>query len=532
VTSPSTPPVVSGDQAAGTRAEAGRAWRARLSARLGRDAGPAWLMAIPPLATFVIMLWGINGASYWRDEAATLSAAQRPFGNLLRTLGNIDAVHGAYYVLIWVVVRIGGTGELVTRLPSAVAMAVAAAAVTALGRRLISLRAGLASGLVFAVLPQVSLYGQDARPYAIVIALAALGSYLLVRAMDAGDAGRRHRWLAWYAVCLAALGIVDIFGLLLVPAHAVTVALRLLRARDRQAGAAGEAAAGAGGDAARAARSLALGWLAAVAAGVVLASPVLVLGYVQKGTLSWLSPPGLGSLKQLRMLIGPAVLVNTVALVVAAGIVVSAIFGRQRLRAAWPGSVPALCVPWLILPPAILLIGSLITPLYTLRYVLLCLPAIALLVGAGLSAFGWVAGTAGLALIAVLAWPTQLQVRTPNGHSDNIRRADRIVAAHWRPGDAVLEFKAENFAQAYPFGIRHLIPVAQAKSPIQSATLVGTFLPDPVVRQRLSRVSRVWVIEYAHPTPLVILNGLHFQLIHAWRTSDIWLYLYAHPEGG
>ena len=146
-------------------------------------------MAIPPLVTFVIMLWGIGGASYWRDEAATISAAQRPLGNLLRTLGNIDAVHGAYYLLIWVLVQIGGTGALVTRLPSAVAMAVAAAAVTALGRRLISLRAGLASGLVFAILPQVSLYGQDARPYAIVVALAAVGSYLLVRAMEAGGAG-------------------------------------------------------------------------------------------------------------------------------------------------------------------------------------------------------------------------------------------------------------------------------------------------------------------------------------------------------
>ena len=58
-------------------------------------------------------------------------AVQRPFGQLLRMLGNIDAVHGAYYVMMWVVVRLGGTGELVTRLPSALAMAGAAAA----GRR-------------------------------------------------------------------------------------------------------------------------------------------------------------------------------------------------------------------------------------------------------------------------------------------------------------------------------------------------------------------------------------------------------------
>jgi mannosyltransferase len=512
VTSPSTPPVVSGGQAAGRRAAGGAARRA------GLQAGPAWMIGIPPLVTFVIMLWGIGGASYWRDEAATLSAAQRPLGNLLRMLGNIDAVHGAYYVLIWVMVQLFGTGELATRFPSAVAMAAAAAAVAAIGRRLISPRAGLASGLVFAVLPEVSLYGQDARSYAIVVALATLASYLLVRAMDAADPGQRRRWLAWYAVCLGALGIANIFGLLLVPAHAVTVALRLLRARDPEAAAAE--------------RPLALGWLAAAAAGVVLASPLLVFGYIQKGAQSWLSSPTLGSVKELRDLVGPATMADAAALAVAAGIVVAAIAGRERLRAAWPGSVPALCLPWLILPPAILLAGSLITPLYTLRYVLLCLPAIALLVGAALSALGWVAGTAALVVIAVLGLPAQRAVRGPDGHGDNVRQADKIVAANRRPGDAVLEFKAENFAQAYPYGIRDLIPVAQARSPIQSATLIGTFLPDPVVRQRLTRVSRVWVIEYGHATPLVILNGLHFQLVRAWRTSDIWLFLYAHPKGG
>jgi hypothetical protein len=100
-----------------------------------------------------------------------------------------------------------------------------------------------------------------------------------------------------------------------------------------------------------------------------------------------------------------------------------------------------------------------------------------------------------------------------------------------RPKDAVLEFKAENFAQAYPYGIRKLAPVAMAKSPIRSATLIGTFLPDPVVRERLTHVQRVWVVEYGHPAPLVILNGLHFQLVHAWQTSDIWLYLYAQSPG-
>ena len=528
---PSTQPVSAGQAGA---ADGG-------ARRRGPDAVTWWVMAVPPVVTFVIMLWGITGASYWRDEAATMSAAQRPLGNLFRTLGNIDAVHGAYYLLIWVMVHVGGSGELVTRLPSAVAMACAAIAVVAIGRRLISPWAGLASGLVFAILPEVSLYGQDARPYAIVVALAALASYLLVRVLDAGG-GARNRWLIGYALSLAALGIVDIFGLLLITGHAVTVGLRCLRetgsagagrpgATDGPGGAGGPGATDGPGRAerVRAARSLALGWLAAAVAGCLLTSPVLALGYVQRGTLSWLTPPTFAAITGMHDLVGPAAMSVAVILVIAAGLVVSALLGRGRLRANWPGSVPALCLPWLFLPPAILLAASVITPVYTLRYVLLCIPAIALLAGAGLASLGWVAGPAALVVIALLGVPMQSQVRAPNGHVDNVRQADRIVAANRRPGDAVLEYKAENFAQAYPYGIRQLIPIAQAESPIRSATLVGTFLPDPVVRQRLTHVSRVWVVEYGRRTPLIILNGLHFRLVRKWKVSDIWLYLYEHP---
>ena len=520
MTSPSTQPVAAqaAAGAGGGQEAAGR--------RAGFSTGTAWMLAVPGAVTLVITLWGITGASYWRDEAATMSAAQRPLGNLLRTLGNIDAVHGAYYLLIWVMVKLGGTGELVTRLPSAVAMAAAAVAVAALGGRLVSPRAGLAAGLVFAVLPPVSLYGQDTRSYAISVALAAIASYLLVRAMEADGSGSRYRWMAGYAACVAALGIVDVFGLLLIVAHAVTVGLRCLRLSDSGAGASGAGASGADD-----ARSLAGSWLAAAVAGTAVASPVLAFAFVQRATHPFLSPPSLGAVRGLRALIGPATMADAVVLAIACAIVASALLGRKRLRASWPGSLPALCLPWLILPPAILLIGSLVTPLYTFRYVLLCIPAIALLAGAGLAALGWVAGTAALVVIALLGLPQQRQVRGPDGHGDNVRQADRIVAEHMRPGDAVLEFKAENFAQAYPYGIRKLTPVALARTPISSATLTGTFLPDPAVRERLTHVSRVWVVEYGHPTPLVILSGLHFRLVHAWRTSDIWLYLYAQSPG-
>ncbi len=501
------------------RAGYGRVRRPALTLR------PAWLQAVPPLATFAVVLWGITGSSYWRDEAASLSAAERPLGNLVRMLGHVDAVHGAYYVLIWAVVRVGGTGELATRLPSALAMAAAAAAVTALGRRLVSPRAGLASGLVFAILPEVSWYGQEARSYAMVTALAAVASYLLVRARQAaGDAGA-GRWLAAYGAVLAALGVANVFGLLLIVPHAVTVGMEWRR------GVSGHGVSGHGVSGHGAARSLALGWLAAAAAAVLLVSPLMALAWIQRGQLAWLSPAGLAGLESLQLLVGTTAMTIAAGVVLACAVAFCARRGRERLTAAWPRGLTGLAVPWLVLPPAILLAVSPVTPIYAFRYVMICTPAVALLLGTGLAALGRSAGALAFALIAALGLPLQLFIRSPGGHGDAILQADRIVAAKTRPGDAVLEFKEENFAQAYPFGIHDLDNVALARSRVESATLIGTFLPDPVVRQRLAQVSRVWVVEYGGREPLPVLSGLPFRLVRTWQTSDIWLFLYAENGG-
>jgi mannosyltransferase len=486
------------------------------------DSGPFWMKILPSAVMLVIALWRITGPSYWRDEAATMTATARPFGELLRMMGNVDAVHGVYYMIIWVVVRLGGPGELVTRLPSAVAMAGAAAAVAALGRRLVSPRAGLWAGLLFAVLPQISLYAQDAREYAIVTALAATASYLLVRALAAP--GRRATWLAGYAVCLGAMGSLNVFSLLLVGAHAITVALawrRLSAAGDGRAGLA-----------------LAGGWLAAAAGAFLLASPILLLGFAQRGTLSWLTTPQLlGAVEGLRRLIGPAPMALAVAMAVAAGLVLS-VLTRRPLRASWPPELVALCVPWLLLPPAVLIGVSQASPVYTFRYVLFCAPAAALLAGGGLAALDWpqadllrwVPAAVAFGVIAVLGVPAQLAVRLPYGHGTNIRAANAIVAKTRRPGDAVLYLGTDTkyFPAAYPGGFAKLDNIAQLRTPSQARNLTGTDRDGSAVRQRLAHVRRVWLVRLGPYPHDPMLGGLRFRLIRHWHVSGVWLLLFAH----
>ncbi len=564
VTPRNTPPVLARSVAAGA-AGAGTGGEPPF------DGGPRWMRLLPPLVMLGLALSGITGPSYWRDEGATLAAVQRPFAQLVRMMGHVDGVHGVYYMTIWPLVRVAGTGEFVTRLPSALAMTVAAGLVAAIGRRLVSPPAGLAAGLVFAVLPQISLYGQDARSYAMVTAFGTAGSYLLLRAI--GSPGRRPGWLAGYAACMAAMAALNIFGILLLAAHAVTVALACLRQEDRriqlsmaglrggqsgeggngeqsgQAGNGGHGGKGGQGREGAAAGSLALGWLAAATAAVFLASPVLLLGIEQRGTASWIKAPGLRTVTTLWQLVGPPHMVIAICVLAGCGLAASALTGRVALRACWPAVLPALTVPWLLLPPALLIGISFALPLYVPRYILYCLPAVALLAGAGLAALGqaagtglgrapeaglaplgWATGAAALAVIALLGSGVQASERGPAGHNDNIRRGDQIVAANMRPGDAVLYETYDNLWAAYPYGLARLADIAQYQTPAQSGTLAGTVLPAAVVRQRISGTSRLWVVELRHNSQVPLLQGLGLRLVGRWHTAGLWLFLYTHTS--
>ena len=162
----------------------------------------------------------------------------------------------------------------------------------------------------------------------------------------------------------------------------------------------------------------------------------------------------------------------TVAAIMAAALAVTALAGWSRFRAAWPGRLAALGLPWLVVPPALLIAGSQLQPVYTFRYIVFCEPAVALLIGAGLAALGRVAGPIALALIVLAGLPAQLGERGPDGHSDNIRAMDQIIAQQARPGDAVLYPQGPgmtSFAAAYPYGLARLRNLTAGQSPARPA---------------------------------------------------------------
>jgi hypothetical protein len=175
-----------------------------------------------------------------------------------------------------------------------------------------------------------------------------------------------------------------------------------------------------------------------------------------------------------------------------------------------------------------LFIASLVKPVFEFRYILISMPAMALLVGAALSALGKTAGVAAFAVIALTATPGQLAVRWPEGHYENIRLLDHIIAVREQPNDAVLYSWSgwRQAAAAYGYGLAKLNDVALVQSPEQAGNLVGIDLPDQAVTIKLRAIRRVWFITVNPSQHDPSLAGNTFRLVQSWQVVDVWLQLY------
>ena len=414
----------------------------------------------PPCAAALVALavacWGLTTPSFWRDEAVTADLTGRTVPQLLRVLGEIDAVHGFYYLLMWPVTTVFGVSELTLRLPSALAAAAAAGLTAALGRRLGSDRLGLTAGLLVALSPFLSRYAQEARQYALVAALAVLSTWLLVRAEN------RRGW-AWYALSVVLLGYTHMFALLLLPAHVI------------------------------ARRDALRSWAVAAGAALVPLLGLVAFAMSQRYQVSWIEPLTGKALLRLAQALGwgPVLLVPALLL---------ALLGLWRYRPASP--LLRVAIPWLVLPPALLLgVSWLGSPYYVQRYLLFCVPAAALLVAAGLETLSWKLAVPLVAAAAAATVPVHLDQRRQDARVDDLRALSGIVAEHKRPGDVVL-FTDVRFRPAlavYPSVYEGLDDIMRRTSPIAAGDLKGNEISRARYTEALAGTDRVWLIHNRIP---------------------------------
>ena len=447
---------------------------------------------IPVAAVAVAGGWGLaRSDSMGNDEVATRWAALLSLRQLAHLLRHVDAVHGLYYLVMhcWAIV---GTSPSLLRVPSIIAMAIAAGLASVIGRKLTgSGWAGLFAGLIMAVTPSISYYAQTARSYAMVVAAVLASTLVLLHALDAEKAGVRRlasRWWFGYAALVALSGYLNEMALLMLAAHAVTL---LVGRYDQQ---------------------ILKRWAIAAACGVVVMLPLLALSVRQHAAVSWISRPDLASLRTLfRDYFGAG---TAASLIILACAVIAVLPPRGGWRRAAAGSgevtLPTVAVPLLLVPAALLLVESVILPpLYVDRYVLYGEAGAALLAGAGAYRLGqWLAGgdrrpyltfVPGVAVCVlglVLQLGPQHFIRTPQSRQFDFGGPSGYLAARAQPGDGVL-YSDTLFRKAelgYPADFRKTTDFAVALTPMQAGNFRGTDKPFSLTQPLMLSYHRIWVI--------------------------------------
>lgn len=436
-------------------------------------------LALPAMVvTVYASLIGMSDREMWNDEYASWYASTLSLGDLAKLLRHIDMVVAPYYLMMHGWIALFGDSPLALRLPSALAMGGAAGLVVLVGRRLFGAAVGVTAGLLFALVPTVSRYGQETRPYAFAMLAACLATLLLLRAIE------HPTWRRWllYGASLTVAGWGHIVTVTIVVAHL----LYLWRAGRTRA-------------------DFRL-WrcCAGLALAVTLVLPLVSEGSKQSGAIDWIKAGSTAVRTFPERMVGSAVLAAVLAGLAGLGVVGLALAGGTRRTAL------ALLVGWAVFPPVFCYVTFDVLHLFLYRYLLFTLPAWILL-----SAFA-VVGLAGmvpwrairvpvrvvLVLIAVvgvaaLGRPDADRLRrSPVFGEPDFRAAASLIASDMELSDAIVYGGAfRNGRRAMAYELRSRPNPADVLLAIPSREL-GTFGSVECVEPStcLRGAPRIWLL--------------------------------------
>jgi mannosyltransferase len=439
------------------------------------------VVAAPALIALGLCLYDITARSLWLDESATVAIASQHGGALGAALAHDGGNMLGYYALLHVLIGLFGSGAFVLRAPSAVAAAATVGLVGVLALRLFDRRVALATGLLAAVSLSLVYWGQDARGYAPMVALIA-GSFLAFAALLREGAGWRP-WLAYVLLTTAAV-YAGLEAALVVPAQLLVLAWSRRRA---------------------------VPVATAVALTAACCAPLAVLA-AKRGPeqLFWVPKPSLRIVYQVLQALtssglqpsfytatGTALLVVTLLILAAAAVRAGWLVAAGRRAAV---AAPALVFAWLLVPPAAALLESSVgQSVFQARYLLVSLPAVALLVGWAISWPG-VPRLAAATVLASLLVLRALQLAPAYGVSpENWRAAASYVVASTRPSDCAAFYPSDN-RMPFEYYLRHRARAPRPLLPTLAWGRVRPFVEDystlsPAQIARLpSRCARVWLV--------------------------------------
>jgi mannosyltransferase len=367
-----------------------------------------------PLALFAVALglglFRIGAKSIWYDEAVSIGYATSGLVTMLRTTIDHDLNGLLYHALLVGWVQLFGAGEGAARALSALMAAASVPLLYAVGCRVSGRRVAVGAALLLAASQPFIAYAQEARMYAFALLASVLLTLLLLLAVD----GDRRRWWLAYGIG-AALGLyVHLFVGLVVASHFLWLGTTLTGAPDRRTRLGGMLSAGV----------------------IFLAASVPMLGFAAThGAPSWISQL---SAEAIYWVLEPLAGRSDLLLVLAG---IAAIVVAVRV-VMYPPSEHRdhvlLVLMWGVAPIVLTIVISIFKPLLVARYLIVVVPAFALLGAmATLSFRGRFISTAlftvllGLTLWSGLQWYTGLP-------KDNWRLAVQSVSSRAELGDYVV----------------------------------------------------------------------------------------------
>jgi mannosyltransferase len=423
-------------------------------------------LAVSVLAA-VIGAVGASHPSLWFDESATVSSAGRSIPELWRLVGHIDAVHGLFYLLMHGWLCLFPPTEFWLRVPSCLAVGIAAAGVVVLARQFLPRNTAVCAGIVFALLPRVTWAAIESRSYALQAVAAVWLTILLITAI------RRHRWWLWalYALALMVAILLNIYLVLLVPVHAVLTPT--LRRR----------------------RSVMVSWALTSAVAIGAATPLMLFAHGQRIQVAWIHSLSWHTLLDVLL---HQYFDNSVPFAILTALIFVAALAI-RFTGRWNSAgdtrrMLTICAAWIVLPTAISLIYSAIgDPFYYPRYLFFTTPAMAIVMAISIVAVTrrprWIA--LALVALAVAAIPNYLLSQRQRYAKEGWDYSDvaDLITAKAAPGDCLM---VDNTVGWLPGPVRAL--VAARPAAFRPLVDIGRGIPAPKRETLWDGHVAVWLI--------------------------------------
>ncbi|MFC7261023.1 glycosyltransferase family 39 protein [Streptomyces lutosisoli] len=403
-------------QAPQAEPEATEGRAARRRADRGGKGSALLVFALPVLVALACVLPGLGKRQLWRDEHATWWASSLSWHFLGRLIDNIDVVFTPYYAGMHLWIAVAGDSPAALRLPGALAMGVSAGLVGLLGRRMFAVRTGLLAGLLFAVVPAITRYGQEARPYAFATLFALLATLLLLRALEKPSL---RDWTL-YALAIAATGFGHLVSMSVIAGHLGLVVLAKKR-----------------GD-----RIAHYAFAGAALLGLSITLPMVAQGSGQSGQIAWNNPTTEDLIDFPKDLFG-------------SWITGGAVMGLGLLGLLAARRYALLLGTWAVLPPVLTFLTADQLHLFLPRYLLFTIPAWTLLLAAGVTrlagrldpevrpgaaakAVGGLLVAAVAAGYAFVAWPAIGVAKKDLPMEPDYAAAANAIASGEKPGDGMI----------------------------------------------------------------------------------------------